>query len=371
MGWLAGSKEKGIGRDYSGVVVAVGEEVKKQGGWEVGDEVFGLYNKPVSLFVILFLLVRIRKHWSTCLFVLFFLVLRPTLFFFRNITQTPEEDVHRNRKTQTITNQHSKKKTAEGTFTKYLCLSPQTNPIAKKPRSLSHAEAAAIPLVALTAFACLDWLPDPSSSPNEDRRYVVVSGASGGVGSWCVQLAKKLYGCHVTAICSSRNADFVRALGADEVIDYATQDVPASLLSKRPRGSQFDLYVDCVGGTEMFGCWTQLLHRSAAYITIVGDKTERTAMGGPLTYFTYPRQVLRYLRGWLFGPRYANVLLYQKSEYLEQVAELAEQGEVRVVVQDVVREILDEEGYRGAWEKVKGEMVGGRARGKIVVDVSE
>ena len=47
VGWLAGKKEKGIGRDYSGVIVAVGKEVKKQGRWEVGDEVFGLYNKPV------------------------------------------------------------------------------------------------------------------------------------------------------------------------------------------------------------------------------------------------------------------------------------------------------------------------------------
>ena len=138
-------------------------------------------------------------------------------------------------------------------------------PIAKKPRSLSHPEAAAIPLVALTAFACLDWLPEPSKSPNQDRRHVIVSGASGGVGIWCVQLAKKLYGCHVTAICSSRNADFVRDLGADEVIDYATQDVPQSLLSKRPQGNKFDLYVDCVGGTEMFEYWTQLLHRNGCH----------------------------------------------------------------------------------------------------------
>ncbi|USP73362.1 hypothetical protein yc1106_00636 [Curvularia clavata] len=309
VGWLAGSKEKGIGRDYSGIVVAVGEEVRKQGGWEVGDEVFGLCNRP--------------------------------------------------------------QKTAEGTFTQYLCICPHTDPIAKKPRSLSHPEAAAIPLVALTAFACLDWLPEPSKSPNQDRPHVIVSGASGGVGIWCVQLAKKLYGCHVTAICSSRNADFVRDLGADEVIDYATQDVPQSLLSKRPQGNKFDLYVDCVGGTEMFEYWTQLLHRNAAYVTIVGDKTERTAMGGPLTYFTYPKQVMRHVWGWLFGPRYANVMLYQKNGYLEQVAELAEQREVSVVVQDVVKGILDEKLYQGAWEKVKREMVGGRVRGKVVVEISE
>jgi NADPH:quinone reductase-like Zn-dependent oxidoreductase len=164
----------------------------------------------------------------------------------------------------------------------------------------------------------------------------------------------------------------VRDLGADDVVDYATQDVVQSLLSKRPCDSnKFDLYIDCVGGTEVFDYWTQLLHRNAAYVTIVGDKTERTALGGPLTYFTYPRQVLRYLRGWLLGPRYANVLLYQKSEYLEQVAELAEEGEVQVVVQDTVKGILDDEAYKEAWERVKGEMVGGRARGKIVVDITQ
>lgn len=121
----------------------------------------------------------------------------------------------------------------------------------------------------------------------------------------------------------------------------------------------------------MFEYWTQLLHQNAAYITIVGDKTERTAVGGPLTYFTYPKQVMRYLWGWLFGPRYANVLLYQKSECLEQVAGLAEEGEVKVVVQDIVKGILEEKRYQEAWEKVKGEMVGGRVRGKIVVEVSE
>ena len=186
-----------------------------------------------------------------------------------------------------------------------------------------------------------------------------------------MQLAKRLYGSHITAICSSRNAQFVRDLGADEVISYTFQDVRKTLLEKVEKdGAAYDLYVDCVGGTDVFDYWTQLLQRRGAYATIVGDKTERTAMGGPLTYFTYPRQVARYVRGWLVGPRYANVMLFDKSECLEQVAELVERGEVRVVVQDVVKGILGEKTYGEAWERVKGEMVGGRVRGKIVVDVS-
>lgn len=306
VGYVAGRKEKGIGRDYSGTIAALGSSFQSSEKWRVGDAVFGLCNRPL----------------------------------------------------------------AEGTFTQYLSVDPGREPIAQKPTAWSFEEASAVPLVVLTAFACLDWLPSSGQSPNGNARRVVVSGASGGVGMWVVQLAKQIFGCHVTGICSGRNAGFVKELGADEVIDYSTQDVARTLLDGRPKGSKYDLYVDCVGGTEIFRYWNDLLHRAGAYITIVGDKTSRTAMGGPLTYFTYPSQIWRYLRGYFFGPRYANVMLYQKSELLQKVAELADDQGVRVVVQDVVEGILSEEGYKDAWEKVREYMVEGRVRGKIVVSVA-
>jgi NADPH:quinone reductase-like Zn-dependent oxidoreductase len=191
IGWLAGKKEKGLGRDYSGSIVALGSEVSQAGKWSVGDEVYGLCNRA----------------------------------------------------------------TAEGTFTQYLNVVPG-EPIAKKPAKLTHQEAAAIPLVVLTAFACLDWLPGETQSPNVKRR-VVVSGASGGVGIWCVQLAKKLYDCYVIGVCSGRNAEFVKELGTDEVIDYGPQDVARTLLEGRPGGKKYDLFIDCVGGTDMFNHWVR------------------------------------------------------------------------------------------------------------------
>jgi NADPH:quinone reductase-like Zn-dependent oxidoreductase len=190
VGWLAGKKEKGIGLDYSGEVVAIGEDLKKSRKWDVGDAVYGMCNRP----------------------------------------------------------------TGEGTFAQYLNVLPG-EPIARKPKSLTHQQAAAIPLVVLTAFSTLDWLPEPSKSPNKSQRRVIVSGASGGVGIWCVQLAKKLYDCHVVGICSGRNVEFVKSLGADEVVDYGTQDVAKTLLDGRPEGSKYDLFIDCVGGTEMFNHW--------------------------------------------------------------------------------------------------------------------
>lgn len=308
VGLLAGRKEKGLGLDYSGTIVAIGSSLQSTTDWEVGERVFGLCNRPLG----------------------------------------------------------------EGTFAEYLVVRPRCEPVARMPRGWGFEDAAAVPLAALTAFACLDWLPGLRKSPNKGQRRVVVCGASGGVGMWCVQLAKRVFGCHVTGICSGRNAELVRGLGADEVVAYdGLRDVKAALLDARPDGSKYDLYVDCVGGTEVFAWWRELLHGDAAYVTIVGDKTSRTAIGGPLTYFTYPSQLWRHVYGYFFGPRYANVVFHQKSELLEQVARLADEDGVRVIVQDVVKGVLDEEGYKYAWEKVKAYMVEGRVRGKIVVSISD
>jgi NADPH:quinone reductase-like Zn-dependent oxidoreductase len=70
-------------------------------------------------------------------------------------------------------------------------------------------------------------------------------------------VAKAAYDCHVTAICSSRNAEYVKKLGADEVIDYSTQDVLQTLLSKRAPTKESDLIVDCVGGTELLASYVR------------------------------------------------------------------------------------------------------------------
>lgn len=66
-------------------------------------------------------------------------------------------------------------------------------------------------------------------------------------------MAKVAYDCHVTAICSSKNVDYVKKLGADEAIDYSSQDVVQTLLSRRAANKESDLIVDCVGGTELMG----------------------------------------------------------------------------------------------------------------------
>jgi NADPH:quinone reductase-like Zn-dependent oxidoreductase len=148
---------------------------------------------------------------------------------------------------------------SDGTFTQYLTVS-LSDPIARIPVQWSYTQAAAVPLVALTAFACLDWLP--LRNEKDDKRRVIVSGASGGVGIWCVQLAKRLYDCHIIGVCSGSNADFVRHLGADEIVDYEKVDVATSLLEGRTEDRRYDLFIDCVGGVDMFQHWVRLLGRA-------------------------------------------------------------------------------------------------------------
>ena len=74
-------------------------------------------------------------------------------------------------------------KFGQGTFSQYINVNPMSDPIAKKPGCFTHEQAASIPLVALTAFACLDWLPPSTTS----QRKIIIRGASGGTGSWLIQ----------------------------------------------------------------------------------------------------------------------------------------------------------------------------------------
>jgi len=77
--------------------------------------------------------------------------------------------------------------------------------------------------------------------------------------------------------------------------------------------------------------------------------------------------MVRYISGYLFGPRYGNIFLNPQSELLDKVAQLGKSGDVEVVVQEVVKGILNDES--DAWETIRAHMEGGRVRGKIIVDI--
>lgn len=107
--------------------------------------------------------------------------------------------------------------------------------VARKPANLSFEEAAAVPGAALTA---LEAVRDHGGL--EPGQRVLVNGASGGVGSFAVQLAKAFGADHVTAVCSTRNVEQARSLGADRVIDYTREDYTSG-------DGRYDLLIDVAG----------------------------------------------------------------------------------------------------------------------------
>lgn len=139
----------------------------------------------------------------------------------------------------------------------------------------------------------------------ENKRVVVLRGSS-ATGMYTVMLAKRR-GWKVLSTCSGRNVDFVKLMGAEDIVDYTQQSIP-----ERVKAFELDVIVDCVGGTEC-------LNIAKRYVTIVGDKTGRSTMGGSMIYFTHPRMVLRWLRGkYGYGEKYDCTILDQKKEYLEE-----------------------------------------------------
>jgi NADPH:quinone reductase-like Zn-dependent oxidoreductase len=125
-----------------------------------------------------------------------------------------------------------------------------------KPRSLSFEQAAAVPLAALTA---LQGLRDAGRLAPGQR--VLINGASGGVGTFAVQIAKAL-GAEVTAVCSTQNMDLVASIGADHVIDYTTEDVLGS-------GLVFDVVMDNAGNHRLSD-WRRLLSPDGVFVAVAG-----------------------------------------------------------------------------------------------------
>jgi NADPH2:quinone reductase len=122
-----------------------------------------------------------------------------------------------------------KRHLGEGTLAELATMS--TGTVARKPASIDHQTAAAIPVAGVTALMMVEALSVA------DGDVVVAVGATGGVGSHLVQLASRR-GARVVAICSGANADYARRLGAVDVVDYTTEDVPEALGARYPEGIQ-------------------------------------------------------------------------------------------------------------------------------------
>lgn len=224
----------------------------------------------------------------------------------------------------------------------------------KKPKEWSHEKAAAISLVWLTAKACIEGV---ARSVDEGSKRLAILGGSSSTGIYMIKLAKQR-GWKVVTTSSGKNRDFcLNDLKADEHVDYTTTNVREGVSKFSP-----DAVIDCVGGTECIG-----LKSSKCYLSIVGDKTNRTSMGGPATYldFFHPwnmgMQWFRWARGYLgLGEKYDVVILGMKNEWLEE-------AKSTLSVDDIyVDSVFAWEDAKAAFERLNT----GRAKGKVVVKVA-
>lgn len=243
---------------------------------------------------------------------------------------------------------------AGGALSEMASLDLSGTPCVKTPEDWGAEKAAAISLVWLTAKACIESVAPWVEKTNSKR--VAVLGGSSSTGIYSIMLAKRR-GWKIISTSSGRNKDFVvNDLKADAHVDYTTEDVRKGVSKFEP-----DAVIDCVGGTECIG-----LPSSKRYITIVGDKTGRTMMGGPYTYYDWmhPYQAASQWARWAMGKAglgeaYDVIILSPKNEWLEEAKETLRPDDIFI---DSVHSFED---AKQAFERLNT----GRAKGKVVVKV--
>jgi NADPH:quinone reductase-like Zn-dependent oxidoreductase len=202
---------------------------------------------------------------------------------------------------------------ADGAFAEYVCA--RDSEVGPKPANLTFEQAAAIPLAGNTA---LIGLRDVAQV--QPGQTVLVNGASGGVGTFAVQLAKA-YGADVTTVCSTRNVDQVRSLGADRVIDYTQENFT--------RGDRrYDVVLDLVGNHSL-GEFRRVLTPTGTLVLSGGGVYEGGSLVGPMGLFLKRRLVAPFAR----HQRLLEISARQSRANLAALRELAESGKIAPVIE--------------------------------------
>ncbi len=215
-----------------------------------------------------------------------------------------------------------------GAYAEYAAVAEKS--AAAKPTNMSHEEAAAVPLAAMTALQA--WRDEGNLKLGQK---VLINGASGGVGTFAVQIAKVL-GAEVTAVCGTRNLEMVKSLGADRLIDYKQQDFTKDT-------TKYEIIFDVVGNSSLSKC-KKVLQSNGIYITTQ----------------PYPGNFLQsFLTRLLPGQKYKVVLLQSKGSDLAYLKQQIETGKIRAIVDHTYP--LSEVAAAHSYSET------GRAVGKIVI----
>lgn len=223
-----------------------------------------------------------------------------------------------------------------GTYAEYVCV-PQDR-LAPKPARLTFAQAAAVPISAVTA---LQGLRDAGRV--QPGQSVLVIGAAGGVGSFAVQLAR-YFGAHVTAVCSGGKAELVRAIGADAVIDYTREEITDG-------ARRYDVILDLAGNRPLRQLRRALAPRGT--LVIAGGEGGGRWLGG------VDRQLRAQLLSPFTGQRLRALMSRQRPDDLTLLRELLDAGDIVPVV--------DRAYPLGEAPAAIRYLRSGRARGKVVV----
>ncbi len=212
-----------------------------------------------------------------------------------------------------------------GSYAEYIAV--QESEVALKPKTITHEEAASIPLVGLTAWEAL-----VTNANIKEGQKVLIHAAAGGVGSIAVQIAR-IFGCYVIGTASERNISFVMNLGAQEVIDYQKEDFNLIL-------NDIDVVLDTVGGETQEKSW-KVLKEGGMLMSIINKPDE-----------TIARQ---------YKVRYGYIFVRSDGHVLETLARFVDSGRLKPVVGSVFT--LEE--IRQAHELSQSR----RAKGKIVIKI--
>ncbi|KAF5407297.1 MAG: L-threonine 3-dehydrogenase [Candidatus Udaeobacter sp.] len=227
-----------------------------------------------------------------------------------------------------------------GAFAEYVCVR-EPRAVALKPANITFEQAASVPIAAITA---LQGVRDKGKV--QPGQKVLINGASGGVGTFAVQIAKS-FGADVTGVCSTRNLDMVRSLGADQVIDYTKGDFTKS-------DQRYDVILDNVANRSLSE-FRRVLKPNGIYVLIGGGGANENRWLGPGLTQAFKAMVLSKFVSQKMGMMLAE--LNQKD--LTFLADLMQSGKVRPVIDRTYK--LSE--LPQAIEYLEQ----GHARGKVVI----